>query len=207
LVFGDDIMRVRVFLAVHVLIMASWVMLGGCSPASDRGLAAPSGQSSAAPFSEMLARARSPHADWYEGDTTEKNVLFHRERRRLGARFEGELMKLVAGNAGGHYWCANFLAWGDPASGAEPDLKLALLLYGEGLILCEKLPAPDNEARASPMAVNAAVAAWKLGLNTLAIRYKSRAEKAMASLGDMGSACFPVMEEAEHNLYEAIPKE
>src|SRR5688572_12017984 len=82
---------------VTMILLAGWLAL--TIPVRAQG---------PAPFVELQEQVRSQQGGW-NGSKRPLSILFDKERRRLGDRFESELLKYVAGDPEKHYWIALFL--------------------------------------------------------------------------------------------------
>src|SRR5436305_14053671 len=60
------------------------------------------------PFAELDRHVRMEQGGW-AGDEGRLSGYFNNERKRLGSRFETELMKYIRGDVEKHYWISFFL--------------------------------------------------------------------------------------------------
>ena len=84
------------------------------------------------PFQDLEKQVQMEPGGW-NGDKERLSVLFDKERRRLGAQFEAELLKYVAGNPEKHYWISLFLDEQTYLHGSKPLPQLSLLLMEQGI--------------------------------------------------------------------------
>jgi TonB family protein len=159
-------------------------------------------QSGDAPFAEFDRQLKSQPGGW-AGDKGRLSGYFDGERKRLGRRFESELMKYIRGDVEKHYWISFFLESPSYLHGNTPLPHLSLLIKEQGLSLARNGADEESRGFVVGLGVTAAVLAEQLGLTELAIAHKAEAERLLAA--DKGlSVHFPGMVEEERTLYRSI---
>lgn len=182
----------------HRLIVACLLAGLACLPAPARRQA-PAGD---APFAAFDREVRAQRAG-YAGDKSHLSRFFNDERRRLGARFEGELLKYVAGDAEKHYWLSLFLVAPDYLHGSRPLPRLAYRLKRDGLALVRGKDDRESRAFALRLNVSAALLSDEMGLAGEATRHKDAAEELLANDSQLEYS-FPGMGEKQRRRYDAI---
>jgi hypothetical protein len=158
---------------------------------------------SARPFAEVERQVKTQTAGW-DGWQPRLVTLFNAERKRLGRRFEAELLKyLEDGNIAKHYWISSFLEAKDYLQGNAPLPYLSLLIKQQALSLLENRSDQDSLMSVVSLSVTAAVLSEQLNFRALAKSYKAKAEDLLAKDEDFGGG-FPAMGEEERKLYRAI---
>lgn len=152
-----------------------------------------------APFAELERQVGAERAGW-SGNKERLSGFFNEERKRLGSRFEGELLKYVGGDAEKHYWISSFLESPSYLHGNKPLPHLSLLIKQQGVALLDGRKDRESRGRTLGLSVTAAVLAEQLGLRALAVSHKDRAEKLLLE-DDSLSTYFPAMLEEERKLY------
>jgi TonB family protein len=155
-----------------------------------------------APFAELDRRVKAEQGGWM-GDRDRLSGYFNDERKRLGSRFEPELMKYIRGDVEKHYWISFFLEDSSYLHGNTPLPQLALLVKEEGLSLARKGADEDSRGYVIGLSVTAAVLAQQLGLTELAAAHKGEAERLLATIEDAG-VYFPAISDEERRLYRSI---
>jgi TonB family protein len=161
-----------------------------------------SAQRAAAPFSELDRQVRNEQGGW-NGNKGRLSGFFDEERKRLGVRFEEELLKYVGGDAEKHYWISAFLEEPSYLHGNKPLPYLSLLVKQQGIALLDGKTDEDSLGLTLGLNVTAAVLAERLGLGALAVAYKTGVERLLAADSSL-SAYFPAMSEEEGKLYERV---
>jgi TonB family protein len=159
-------------------------------------------KSADAPFAELDRQVKSEQGGW-AGDKVRLSGYFNEERKRLGSRFEPELLKYIRGDVEKHYWISFLLEDSTYLHGNTPLPYLALLIKEEGLSLARKGTDDDSQGYVIGLSVTAAVLAKQLGLTGLAVAHKEDAERLLATVKDAG-VYFPAMSEEERKLYRSI---
>jgi hypothetical protein len=166
------------------------------------GRAASAWQAGDAPFAEFDRQVKSQQGGW-AGDKGRLSGYFNEERKRLGGRFEPELMKYIRGDVERHYWISSFLESPSYLHGNTPLPHLSLLIKEQGLALARRGEDEESRGYAVRLGVTASVLAQQLGLTELAVSHKAEAERLLAA--DKGlSVYFPGMAEEERRLYRSI---
>jgi len=98
-------------------------------------------QASEIPFATLENAIKEERAGW-AGDKARLSTVFDAERRRLGTRFETELLKWLGNDPERHYWISGFLEYEAYLHGNEPLPQLSLLVKQQGLALVQ---AKDDE--------------------------------------------------------------
>jgi TonB family protein len=159
-------------------------------------------KSADSPFAKLDGQVKSEQGGW-AGDKEHLSVSFNEERKRLGSRFEPELMEYIRGDVEKHYWISAFLEDSTYLHGNTPLPHLALLIKEEGLSLARKGTDDDSQGYVIGLSVTAAVLARQLGLTGLAAAHKEEAERLLATVKDAG-VYFPAMSEEERKHYSSI---
>ena len=154
------------------------------------------------PFVELERQVLSQQGGW-NGDKRPLSILFDKERRRLGDRFERELLKYIAGDPEKHYWISLFLEEPSYLHGNKPLLQLSLRLMEQGISLTWHGNDEESAGHRLAFHVLAAVLGQKLSLTEQAINHKAEAEQAIGEKPDL-RAYFPAMSEEDWKLYDVI---
>jgi hypothetical protein len=128
---------------------------------------------------------------------------FNAERKRLGDRFETELLKYVGTEVERHYWTSAFLEDAGYLQGNTPRLHLSLLLKQQALALLDGKRDEDSLMNVVMLSVTAAVLAERLHLHALAVSYKTTAQSLIDRDPDFGGA-FPALSSDERKMYDTI---
>ncbi len=155
------------------------------------------------PFGELVDRVHARHGNWMQ-NSAELRRLFGEERKRLGGRFEEEMIRLAGEDFDRNYFCATALKLGDYPGGARPMPEMALLMYQQALALCET--EVDKDIRPSVIATSAlaAIVSRKLELTALASSHKRRAESLIDEFDVPRWRLFPVVSRENYKIYESI---
>src|SRR5438552_14669434 len=97
-----------------------------------------------APFATLEKAVKEERAGW-AGDKSHLSTVFDAERRRLGDRFEGELLKWLGNDPERHYWISSFLEYEGYLHGSKRLPQLSLLVKQQGLALVQGKD--DEESR------------------------------------------------------------
>jgi hypothetical protein len=155
------------------------------------------------PFAEVERHVKAQRSGW-DGSKERLVTLFNAERRRLGKRFEAELLRyLDDADVAKHYWISSFLEAQDYLQGNAPLPYLSLLIKQQALSLLENRSDQDSLMSVVSLSVTAAVLSEQLNFRALAKSYKAKAEDLLAKDEDYGAG-FPAMSEEERKLYRAI---
>lgn len=186
-------MKQKVLLFTYLIILASGVF--GQQPASS-------------PFAELDDQLKR-QGGW-EHDQKRLAELFNIGRKRLGDRFESELMKYIGQDLEKHRWIYVFLKDPDYLQGAPPLPHLSLriqhhaiaLLDGK-IALLEGKKNMDSVIDIVTWSVMAAVLSEQLDLHKLAVSHKTRAERLIQKDSTFALA-FPAMYKKDADLYESL---
>jgi TonB family protein len=159
-------------------------------------------QPASSPFAELDNQLKR-QSGWGL-DNQRLAALFNIGRKRLGDRFEPELMKYLGKDLEKHYWISSFLEAPDYLQGSTRLPQLSLLIKQQALSLLEGKDDLDRLADVVSFSVTAAVLSEQLGLRELAVSHKIRAEGLIQKKPILG-ASFPAMYEEERKLYESLP--
>jgi TonB family protein len=154
------------------------------------------------PFSELDKQVRNEQGGW-SGNKERLSGFFNEERKRLGVRFEDELLRYIAGDAEKHYWISSFLEEPSYLHGNDPLPYLSLLVKQQGIALLRGKTDEDSLGLTMGLNVTAAVLAERLGFSELAVTYKNDAERLLTTNSAL-SGYFPAMSEEERKAYERI---
>jgi TonB family protein len=158
-----------------------------------------------APFEELDKNVQTQPGGW-NGDKSSLSRLFDNERRRLGERFEPELLKYVARDPERHYWISLFLEEPSYLHGSKPLLQLSLLLKLQGISLLRGKTDEESAGQTLAFDVLTVVLSQKLGLTELAIHHKNEAEVALLKNPNLGGY-HPALSEDDRRIYDAVPSE
>lgn len=142
-----------------------------------------------------------PHR--WAGDKGSLSKIFDDERRRLGIRFESELLKWMGNDPEKHYWISSFLDWKDYLHGNKRLPELSLLIKQQGLTLVQGKDDDDSKGYVIGLSMTAAILSDELGLRPLAHFYKTQAEDLLRSDPSLARH-IPAVSEAERRRYDEI---
>jgi hypothetical protein len=155
-----------------------------------------------APFAELDRQVKQEQGG-LNGDHERLSKLFDAERKRLGNKFESELLKYIEGDLDKHYWLSAFLETPVYLHGNKPLPYLSLLIKQQGIAMLRGKTDEESLGMTVSLSVTAAVLSTQLGLNALAVSYKTEAERLLAQDTSMG-AFFPAMDDEERRIYDAL---
>ena len=158
-------------------------------------------QSASSPFAELDNQLKS-QGRWGL-DNQRLAELFNIGRKRLGDRFEPELMKYLGKDLEKHYWISAFIEAPTYLQGEPPLPHLSLLIKQQALSLLEGKEDQESLSNTVRLSVTAAVLSEQLGLRELAVSHKVKAERLILRKPDLG-ASFPAMDEKGRKLYESL---
>jgi hypothetical protein len=138
------------------------------------------GQDTKSPFSELDKRVSQERGRW-AGNKADFTRIFDAERRRLGDKFESELMKYLGTDAEKHYWISAFLVAPEYLHGNQPLPHLALLIAEQGLSLLRGTSAKEAVGTVLGLSVHAAIVAETVRFQGLAEAHKQEAERLLSS--------------------------
>lgn len=184
-------MKIRGFTLVYLIIFSASAAISAFGQ-----------QSTGGPFAELDNQVKS-QGGWGL-DNTRLAELFNIGRRRLGNRFEPELMKYLGQDAEKHYWISIFLEASTYLQGATPLPHLSLLIKQQALSLLDGKEDHKSLSHAVSLSVTAAVLSEQLGLHELAVSHKARAEQLVSKRAELNGS-IPAMDDMEHKLYVSLP--
>jgi TonB family protein len=158
-------------------------------------------QTTAQPFAS-LEQAVAAQRGW--GDKWQLSAVFDSERRRLGDKFETELLKWLGNDVEKHYWISAFLEADSYLHGSKRLPQLSLLVMEQGLSLARGKTDEKSEGHVVSLNISAATLSAELGLSSLAVSHKNEAEAFLRSNSDL-IAFVPAMHEADQRRYDSIP--
>lgn len=137
------------------------------------------------------------------GDKSQLSAVFAAERRRLGDKFEPELLKWLGQDVQRHYWVSFFLESDDYLHGNKRLPHLSLLVKEQGLSLVRNKDDEESQGYVVSLSITAATLSAELGFWSLATSYKDEAETLLKKSRDF-NAFVPAMYEADRRLYDSI---
>ena len=159
-------------------------------------------QTTSQPFGS-LERAVKAERGGLAGDQSQLSAVFDAERRRLGDKFEPELLKWLGQDPERHYWISGFLETDVYLHGNKRLPHLSLLVKEQGLSLVRNKDDEESQGYAVGLSVTAAALSAELGFWSLASSYKDEAEALLKKNPDL-NAHVPAMYESERRLYDSI---
>jgi len=155
-----------------------------------------------APFATLEKAVKEERAGW-AGDKRHFSIVFDAERKRLGDRFESELLKWLGNDPERHYWISFFLESESYLHGNKPLPHLSLLVKQQGLVLVQRRDDEESRGYVVGLSITAAILSDELGFSTLASSYKNEAEGLLLRQPDL-DAFVPAVSEAKRRRYEGI---
>ena len=155
-----------------------------------------------APFA-MLERAVKQEAGGWAGNKERISTVFDAERKRLGSRFESELLKWLGNDPERHYWISFFLESESYLHGNKPLPHLSLLVKQQGLALVHGKDDEELRGYVVRFSITAAIVSDQLGFSTLARFYKNEAEALLLRQPEL-SVFVPGLTETDRRSYEGI---
>ena len=159
-------------------------------------------QAGEAPFASLEKAVQTERGGW-AGDKSRLSKVFDAERKRLGDRFENELLKWLATDPEKHYWISFFLEAESYLHGSKPLSQLSLLVKQQGLALVQGKDDEDSRGYAVGLGMTAAILSDELGFHTLASSYKDQIERLLQRDPDL-SAFVPAVSTADRRRYDEI---
>jgi len=138
-------------------------------------------------------------------DNTKAAAIFY---RCLDSITKEEHGKAVVAFVGSHedraYWVSSFLTRESYLNGNKPKPYLALALYANASdALLHGKPASEKQLHSQYLlSINAATLAKRLGLDALAVTFKTRAESLPLDVKQIGG---PAVGEGAKHIYDSIP--
>ena len=159
-------------------------------------------QPNEAPFASLEKAVKEEQGGW-AGDKSRLSAVFVAERKRLGDRFESELLKWLGSDPERHYWISFFLEAESYLHGSKSLPHLSLLVKQQGLSLVQGKDDERSRGYVVGLSITAAILSDELGLRSLASSYKTQAETLLIQYPDL-SAYIPAVDEAERKRYDEI---
>ncbi|MEN3325858.1 MAG: periplasmic protein TonB [Acidobacteriota bacterium] len=159
-------------------------------------------QSEEAPF-VILEKAIKDERGGFAGNKDHLSTVFNAERKRLGDRFESQLMRWLGNDVERHYWSSFFLESESYLHGSKPLPYLSLLVKQQGLVLVQGKEDQKSRGYTVGLNITAAILSHQLGFPALASNYKTQAETLLVRDPDL-SVFVPAVTEEEHRQYDAI---
>ena len=142
-----------------------------------------------------------PHR--WAGDKESLSRIFNEERKRLGPRFENELLKWLGNDPEKHYWISLFLEWEVYLHGSKRLPQTSLLIKQQGLTLVQDKDDDESKGYFIGLNITAAILSDELGFRALASFHKSEAEDLLHRDPSLSSH-IPAVSEAERRRYDEI---
>ena len=155
------------------------------------------------PFSRLEREAQRQFGKW-AGDHRILSRLLQEERKRLGARFEPELLKFLGDDIMKHRKIAVYLSTSEYLHGAKPLPHLALLILHQGIDLCKRKGDIESQGHLVSFGVNAAILSEGMGFRHLAVSHKNTVESLISAKPILVGG-WPAMPETDRKVYEQIP--
>lgn len=159
-------------------------------------------QPTEAPFASLEKAVKQEQGGW-AGDKSRLSAVFVAERKRLGDRFEGELLQWLGEDPERHYWISSFLEAESYLHGSKPLPHLSLLVKQQGLFLVQGKDDERSRGYVVGFSITAAILSDELGLRSLASGYKTEAETLLIQYPEL-SGYVPGLYETERRRYDEI---
>ncbi len=159
-------------------------------------------QATEIPFA-TLEKALTEEQGGWAGDKSRLSTVFDAERKRLGNRFESELLKWLGNDPERHYWISSFLESESYLHGNKPLPHLSLLIKQQGLALVHGKDDEELRGYVVRFSITAAIVSDQLGFSTLARFYKNEAEALLLRQPEL-SVFVPGLTETDRRSYEGI---
>lgn len=159
-------------------------------------------QATEAPFASLEKAVQTGQGGW-AGDKSRLSKVFDAERKRLGERFEIELVKWLGTDPEKHYWISFFLKSESYLHGSKPFPHLSLLVKQQGLALVQGKDDVDSRGYVVGLGITAAILSDELGFHTLASSYKDQAERLLQRYPDL-STFVPGLSTEDRERYDKI---
>ncbi len=156
------------------------------------------------PFAELIDQVNGQWGGW-AGEKQKLCALFAEERSHLGKEFQAELLRFLGTDPVRHYWVGLFLSSEEFLEGQDADPELALLVYQQGIVLCQQR-AEEQDMRALQVSLRycAALLSQQMGLKTQAIAHRRVYEDLCAKESILIGAT-PIVPQASRELFNSIP--
>jgi TonB family protein len=155
-----------------------------------------------APFASLERAVKEEEGGW-AGDKRQLSTVFDAERKRLGDRFESELLKWLGTDPERHYWISGFLEEESYLHGSKRLPHLSLLVIQQGLALVEGKDDRESLGYVVRLSITAAILSDELGFSSLASSYKNEAEAQLLRRPDL-SVFVPAGSETELRRYDGV---
>ena len=155
-----------------------------------------------APFAAFTKEIMGTSHRW-AGEKHSLSKMFDDERRRLGDRFETELLKWLGDDPEKHYWVSSFIESDDYLHGNKRLPELSLLIKQQALSLVQGKSDEQSQGYVIGLSITAAILSDELGLRSLASHYKWTAERLLGSDPSLAGH-IPAMSEADRRRYDDI---
>jgi TonB family protein len=139
----------------------------------------------------------------WAGEKHSLSKMFDDERKRLGDRFETELLKWLGDDPEKHYWVSSFIESDSYLHGNKRLPELSLLIKQQGLSLVQGKSDDQSQSYVIGLSITAAILSDELGLRSLASHYKSTAERLLVSDPSLAGH-IPAVSEADRRRYDDI---
>lgn len=159
-------------------------------------------QAADVPFATLEKAVTEERGGW-AGNKERLSTVFHAERKRLGNRFESELLKWLGTDPERHYWISFFLESESYLHGNRPLPHLSLLVKQQGLTLVQGKDDEESRGYIIRFSITAAILSDELGFSTLASSYKNEAEGLLIRQPELDTFV-PAVSEAERRRYQGI---
>jgi TonB family protein len=150
-------------------------------------------------FEQALKEERGGFA----GNKAQLSTVFDAERRRLGDRFESELLKWLGNDPERHDWISYFLEKESYLHGNKRLPHLSLLVKQQGLVLVQGKSDEESQRYVVRLSITGAILSSDLGFHALASSYKSEAEGLLIRKPAL-STSVPGMSHVDRRRYEEI---
>src|SRR5687768_3801879 len=157
-----------------------------------------------APFAAFEKEITESSHRW-SGEKQSLSKMFDDERRRLGPRFESELLKWIGTDPERHYWISLFLESESYLHGNKRLPELSLLIKQQGLALVDGRTDDESRGYVVGLSMTAAILSEELGLSHLASVNKTRAEGLLLSDPSLRGYIPAVSEEARRRYDQILP--
>lgn len=154
------------------------------------------------PFARFENAVKEESGGW-AGNKERLSTVFDAERKRLGDRFEGELLKWLNNDPEKHYWISSFLEAESYLHGSKRLPQLSLLVKQQGLALVRGKDDEESQGYIVRLGMTAAILSEELGLHALASSYKSEAEGMLLRNRNL-SVYVPGLSDANRQRYDEI---
>jgi hypothetical protein len=144
------------------------------------------------------------HCGGWEGSKRDLTPVFAAERKRLGDRFQTELLVFIGDDPQRHYWVASFLTTPEHLHGQQAMPELALLILHQGIELCRpKMADEDIKFRLLSLEYCAAILSQRTGFRHQAASHKREYEKMLKENPNLAGA-IPIVSPEERKVFESI---